>query len=72
MSDALFQIGDGPPPRRPFRKDCFVQILGRVTARPSNHDVVAVLIPLQDRSRANAEPSPDFQGNRDLTLRCHL
>src|SRR5262245_12585110 len=72
LPDALFHLGDRPPLRRPVRKDRFVQILGRVATRPSNDDVFAVFIPLEDRARADAEPSPDFQGHRDLTLSRYL
>src|SRR6185295_1589822 len=49
-----------------------VHIFGRIAARPPDHDASALLLPFQDRSRADAEPTADFSRYGDLTLRGEL
>jgi hypothetical protein len=40
-----------------------MDILGGVFARAAHNDVLAVLVPFEDRSWTNAEPAADFSGN---------
>jgi hypothetical protein len=45
-----------------------MHVLRAVAARPPDHDPFAVLLPFQDRARADAQPPADFGGHGDLPL----
>jgi len=46
-----------------------VNVLGTVATDASNHDPLALIQPLEDGSRPDAEPPTNRGGNRDLALR---
>src|SRR6266571_2466653 len=45
-----------------------MHILRRITSCPTNHDLLTVIVPLQDRARADAEFPANLGRHRDLTL----
>jgi len=46
-----------------------MNVLGGITARPSNDNATVLIIPLQDGTRTDPEFLADLRWNRDLTLR---
>jgi len=49
-----------------------MDILRRVPPSPANNDLVILLVPFEDGTRADAKLLADFGGNRDLTLSGHF
>jgi hypothetical protein len=45
-----------------------MQVLGRVAARPPNHDLGTLLVPLENRAGSDTKPAPNLGWHRDLTL----
>jgi hypothetical protein len=57
----LLQLRQRPRPGR-SRKQTPVHILRRITADPANHDLLTVIVPLEDRAGADAKLSANFGG----------
>lgn len=63
--DSLFQFLEAPPFRRPFREQHPAHIFERVFAFASHHDLVALFVPFDRRSGADAELPANLGGNRN-------
>src|SRR5882724_6033706 len=64
----LFQFSQASALRR-LRKKHFMNVLRRIAASFAHHDVLALGVPFQYRSGADAEFATNLGRNRDLTLR---
>src|SRR5213594_3257759 len=53
--DSLFHVIDSSRFRRPLREQRAMDVLGRKPSRAPHDDLIAVLVPFQDRTRANAK-----------------
>lgn len=49
-----------------------MNVFGRIAACLPDDHPVAILVPLEHRARADAQPLAHLRGNRDLTLRRDL
>jgi len=54
-SDAFLHLSDGSPPWCP-REEHPMNVFGRMAACFADNDLIAILIPLEHRARANAQP----------------
>jgi hypothetical protein len=67
LSDSLFDI-DGTTSGRAIREQRSVDILRRITTGSPNNDLVLVLVPLEHRTRTDAELLANLSGHGNLTL----
>jgi hypothetical protein len=67
-AEALLQFSERPPRWRAFWEDRFVDLLGRTPTGTSDHDLIAVVDPLEDRTGTDPETSTHFGRHRHLSL----
>jgi hypothetical protein len=72
LPDTSFHVIDRPRFRRLLGEQRTMDILGREPGRPPHDDVLSILVPLQDRARADAKPLTNTGGHRYLPLRREL
>jgi len=61
--NSFFQFIESSTWRRLITEQRFVDILGCVTARTANHNLLSVLNPFQNRARINAKPASYLSGH---------
>jgi len=67
--NALLHLLDYSSLWRLLWKQCVMNVCRLIPSRPPNHNALAFLLPLQDRSWADAKTSTHLNGNRNLPLR---
>jgi hypothetical protein len=67
-ANAVLQLAKAASGRRLVREQRSVNVLRRVPAGFPDHHLLSGFVPLQNGSRADAEPSPNFCRNGDLSL----